>query len=81
MQVRGGYVLHVGTVEGTIRVGDKLTILVDEVKRTCIYVCIFIVCLKTSLQDSHGIFSCYLLPLVETSRAVLCIPLPLVPFM
>ena len=30
-QVRGGYILHVGAVEGTLRVGDKLNLLVDGV--------------------------------------------------
>ncbi len=33
-QVRGGYVLHVGTVYGTLKVGDHVTLRVDEV-RTC----------------------------------------------
>lgn len=31
-QVRGGYVLHVGTVYGTLKVGDRLTLHVDEVR-------------------------------------------------
>lgn len=31
-QVRGGYVLHVGTVYGTLKVGDRLILHVDEVK-------------------------------------------------
>ena len=35
VQVRGGYVLHVGSVEGTIRIGDKLTLCIDGVKGTC----------------------------------------------
>lgn len=30
-QVRGGYVLHVGTVYGTLRVGDQVALHVDEV--------------------------------------------------
>ena len=30
-QVRGGYVLHVGTVEGTLKVGDKLVLTIDGV--------------------------------------------------
>ncbi len=30
-QVRGGYVLHIGTVYGTLKVGDRLTLHVDEV--------------------------------------------------
>ncbi len=30
-QVRGGYVLHIGTVYGTLKVGDRLTLQVDEV--------------------------------------------------
>uniref|UniRef100_A0A3Q1IKR8 Alanine--tRNA ligase n=2 Tax=Anabas testudineus TaxID=64144 RepID=A0A3Q1IKR8_ANATE len=32
-QVRGGYVLHVGTVYGTLKVGDRVTLHVDEVRR------------------------------------------------
>ncbi|CAK8679873.1 unnamed protein product [Clavelina lepadiformis] len=32
-QVQGGYVLHVGTVVGTLRVGDKLNLFIDEQRR------------------------------------------------
>lgn len=32
-QVRGGYVLHVGTVYGTLKVGDSVVLHVDEVSR------------------------------------------------
>ncbi|XP_018606970.1 alanine--tRNA ligase, cytoplasmic-like [Scleropages formosus] len=32
-QVRGGFVLHVGTVYGTLRVGDCVTLHVDEARR------------------------------------------------
>uniref|UniRef100_H3CEF1 Alanine--tRNA ligase n=1 Tax=Tetraodon nigroviridis TaxID=99883 RepID=H3CEF1_TETNG len=35
-QVRGGYVLHVGTVYGTLRVGDQVTLHVDEARRRLI---------------------------------------------
>uniref|UniRef100_A0A673NBG7 Alanine--tRNA ligase n=1 Tax=Sinocyclocheilus rhinocerous TaxID=307959 RepID=A0A673NBG7_9TELE len=31
--VRGGYVLHIGTVYGTLKVGDRLTLHVDEARR------------------------------------------------
>ena len=31
-QVRGGYVLHVGTVYGTLKVGDSVVLQVDEVR-------------------------------------------------
>lgn len=31
-QVRGGYVLHVGTVYGTLKVGDRVILHVDEVR-------------------------------------------------
>lgn len=31
VQVRGGYVLHIGNVEGTVHVGDKVKCLVDGV--------------------------------------------------
>lgn len=30
-QVRGGYVLHIGTVYGSLKVGDRLILHVDEV--------------------------------------------------
>ncbi|MEQ2166128.1 Alanine--tRNA ligase, cytoplasmic, partial [Goodea atripinnis] len=29
-QVRGGYILHIGTVYGTLRVGDRVTLHIDE---------------------------------------------------
>ncbi|KAJ8281193.1 hypothetical protein GJAV_G00064570 [Gymnothorax javanicus] len=32
-QVRGGYVLHMGTVYGTLKVGDRLTLHIDEARR------------------------------------------------
>ncbi|KAM4553479.1 alanine--tRNA ligase, cytoplasmic [Fundulus diaphanus] len=32
-QVRGGYVLHIGTVYGTLRVGDRVTLHIDEARR------------------------------------------------
>ncbi|XP_075998291.1 alanine--tRNA ligase, cytoplasmic [Genypterus blacodes] len=32
-QVRGGYVLHVGTVYGTLKVGDQVTLHIDEARR------------------------------------------------
>ena len=31
VQVKGGYIVHMGCVEGTIRVGDKMNLLVDTV--------------------------------------------------
>ncbi|KAK6185433.1 hypothetical protein SNE40_007670 [Patella caerulea] len=33
VQVRGGYVLHIGTVEGVLNVGDKVKLSVDEERR------------------------------------------------
>ncbi|XP_020369373.1 alanine--tRNA ligase, cytoplasmic isoform X1 [Rhincodon typus] len=33
VQVRGGYVLHIGTVYGQLKVGDKVRLFVDEAKR------------------------------------------------
>ncbi|MBN3310999.1 SYAC protein, partial [Amia calva] len=36
VQVRGGYVLHVGTVYGSLRVGDRVTLQVDEPRRRLI---------------------------------------------
>ncbi len=33
VQVRGGYVLHMGTVEGVLRVGDTVELAVDEERR------------------------------------------------
>ncbi|KAK5902699.1 hypothetical protein CesoFtcFv8_007932 [Champsocephalus esox] len=32
-QVRGGYVLHLGTVYGTLKVGDRVTLRLDEARR------------------------------------------------
>ncbi|XP_075045500.1 alanine--tRNA ligase, cytoplasmic [Mixophyes fleayi] len=32
-QVRGGYVLHVGTVYGSLRVGDRVRLYIDETRR------------------------------------------------
>ena len=39
-QVRGGYVLHVGSVEGCLKVGDKVTCTIDGVSEmwSCDYV-------------------------------------------
>ena len=31
VQIHGGYVLHVGAIEGTLRVGDQMKCLIDEV--------------------------------------------------
>lgn len=36
VQVRGGYILHVGKVEGTFKVGDKVRLNIDEHRRTLI---------------------------------------------
>ncbi|XP_041047338.1 alanine--tRNA ligase, cytoplasmic isoform X2 [Carcharodon carcharias] len=33
VQVRGGYVLHIGTVYGVLKVGDKVRLFIDEAKR------------------------------------------------
>ncbi|XP_066289345.1 alanine--tRNA ligase, cytoplasmic-like isoform X3 [Branchiostoma lanceolatum] len=32
-QVRGGYVMHIGTLVGTLKVGDKVKLFVDEARR------------------------------------------------
>lgn len=36
VQVRGGYVLHIGCVEGTLRVGDEMKLQIDEERRRLI---------------------------------------------
>ncbi|PVD20508.1 hypothetical protein C0Q70_18664 [Pomacea canaliculata] len=36
VQVRGGYVLHIGIIEGTLRVGDVMNLSVDEPRRCSI---------------------------------------------
>lgn len=36
-QVRGGYVLHVGTVYGALKVGDRVTLHVDEVRTYTVF--------------------------------------------
>ena len=33
VQVRGGYILHIGAVEGTLSVGDKVKCQVDHVSK------------------------------------------------
>ena len=33
VQVRGGYILHRGTVEGDLKVGDKVISQIDETRR------------------------------------------------
>jgi len=33
VQIHGGYVLHVGAIEGTLRVGDQMKCLIDEQRR------------------------------------------------
>lgn len=30
-QVRGGYVLHIGTIYGSLKVGDQVRLFIDEV--------------------------------------------------
>ncbi len=32
VQVRGGYVLHIGNIEGTLKVGDTLKLFIDQVR-------------------------------------------------
>jgi len=36
VQVRGGYVLHMGVVEGVFKVGDEVTLCLDEERRKCV---------------------------------------------
>ena len=36
MQVRGGYILHIGVIEGSLRVGDHVTLHVDGERRNAI---------------------------------------------
>ena len=33
--MRGGYVLHIGVVEGSFKVGDKVNQQIDEVNGVC----------------------------------------------
>lgn len=33
VQVRAGYILHFGNVEGTLRVGDQVKCCIDEVNK------------------------------------------------
>ena len=42
VQVKGGYIVHMGSVEGTIRVGDNMNLLVDTVS-VAITQCIIII--------------------------------------
>lgn len=34
-QVRGGYVLHIGTIYGNLKVGDQVRLFIDEVSCIC----------------------------------------------
>lgn len=36
VQVRGGYVLHIGVVEGTLKVGDVVQMTIDDTRRSAI---------------------------------------------
>lgn len=36
VQVRGGYILHMGTVEGTLKLGDVVTQQLDQDRRKCV---------------------------------------------
>ncbi|KAI0228591.1 Alanine--tRNA ligase, cytoplasmic [Lamellibrachia satsuma] len=36
VQVRGGYVLHIGSIEGTLRIGDTMKLFVDQSRRRSI---------------------------------------------
>ena len=60
VQVRGGYVLHVGNLEGTVKIGDTLKIYIDEVcivpsgeVRSFTGVC-GVVAEETRDEQSHG---------------------------
>lgn len=39
VQVRGGYILHVGCVDGQLKVGDKVKCQVDEVTSNIYLLC------------------------------------------
>ncbi|XP_054722603.1 alanine--tRNA ligase, cytoplasmic-like [Uloborus diversus] len=36
VQLQGGYVVHIGILSGTLRVGDKMRLLIDEERRTSV---------------------------------------------
>ena len=40
VQVRGGYILHIGNIEGTLNVGDQLNLFVDQVRSVTSFVII-----------------------------------------
>lgn len=63
VQVRGGYVLHVGSVEGVIRVGDNLKLFIDEVSTLCtfVYDTYYLVC---QLLNCHFAFVWFLSQIV-----------------
>jgi hypothetical protein len=44
VQVRAGYVLHIGVIEGTLKVGDTLKLFVDEVIFMCVSLCVCALC-------------------------------------
>lgn len=37
VQVRGGYVLHIGSIEGSLKVGDKVNMTIDGVSTQYMY--------------------------------------------
>jgi len=44
VQVRAGYILHIGVVEGTLRVGDQVKCCIDEVNQFGFIFYFWIVC-------------------------------------
>ena len=50
VQVRGGYVLHVGTVEGTLAVGDTVTLTIDGVCTVTIQILYTVVAVTECVQ-------------------------------
>lgn len=37
VQIRGGYILHIGEVEGTIKKGDTMILKIDAVKNLFVF--------------------------------------------
>lgn len=56
VQVKGGYVLHIGSLEGTLKVGDKLRLSVDEVSIVLLSLTASMSCLalKVFIGNSSG---------------------------
>lgn len=55
-QVRGGYVLHIGTIYGNLKVGDQVRLFIDEVSDAPQWISLAF----TRLAEAGSVFWCSL---------------------